>query len=65
MLLEIKTLKSCLPSAIRLLEIKPKIDALYDSKKALREQINEFRDDIEGKEKEIESVRKEMEEAKE
>jgi predicted nucleic acid-binding Zn-ribbon protein len=46
------------------LEIKPEIDALYDKKKELRDQINKLKDDISHKETEIESIRKQFEEAK-
>jgi chromosome segregation ATPase len=61
---DISYLKKSVPSAERLLEIKPQIDSLYDKKKELREQINKFKDDIAHKETEIESIRKQFEEAK-
>lgn len=62
---EIKKLKASLPSALKVQELKPKIDKLYEQKKETRDQLNALRDEIEIKEKEIESVRKEIEEAKE
>ena len=64
-LADIKFLKASLPSAEKLLELKPQIDALYDKRKGLKEEIGVLKEDIEGKEKEIEGVRKEIEDAKE
>lgn len=61
---DISYLKKSVPSAERLLEIKPLIDTLYDKKKELRDQLNKFRDDISHKETEIEAIRKQFEEAK-
>jgi len=46
------------------MELKPEIDALYDKKKIIREEMNKIKDDIQGKEGEIESVRKQYEDAK-
>jgi len=65
LLAEMKQLKGSLPSAIKVIELKPKIDALYAQKKEMKEEMNVIRAEIEVKEKEIESVRKEIEDAKE
>lgn len=65
MLADIKRLKDSIPSAARVLELKPLIDALYDQRKQINEKMNVVRKDIETKEAEIEKVRKELEEAKE
>jgi uncharacterized coiled-coil DUF342 family protein len=63
-LADIKKMKESLPSAERLVELKPLIDALYDKKKLINEKLNTLKPDIEMKEAEIESVRKELDEAK-
>jgi chromosome segregation ATPase len=61
---DIAYLKKSVPSAERLLEIKPLIDSHYGKKKELREQINKLRDEINHKETEIGAIRKQFEEAK-
>lgn len=63
-LADIKKMKESLPSAERLVELKPLIDALYDKKKLINEKLNTLKPGIETKEAEIESVRKELDEAK-
>ena len=62
---EIKTLKATLPSAEQLTKITPEIDRLYTEKKVLREKLNGFQAIIDEKDAEINTVKKEMEEAKE
>ena len=51
-------LKKSIPNAEKLLTLKPEIDKLYDRKKAIREELNKFKDDIQVRESEIEGVRK-------
>ena len=51
-------LKKSIPNAEKLLTLKPEIDKLYDRKKAIREELNKFKDDIQVRETEIEGVRK-------
>ena len=63
-LADIKKMKESLPSAERIIEIKPIIDGLYAERKAINEKLNVIKAEIEGKEAEIEAVRKELEEAK-
>ena len=65
LLAEIRKIKDSLPNAERLLQIKPLMDALYDQRKAINEKLNVLKPQIEGKDAEIEKVRKELEEAKE
>jgi len=58
-------LKASIPNAEKLIEIKPLIDQLYAEKKELRSKLNAFQETIDGQDKEIDHVKKEMEDAKE
>ena len=62
---DIQFLKKSLPYAEQLLTIKPKIDKLYDQKKAYRDELNVIKDEIQGKSAELDKVRKEIEDVKE
>lgn len=58
-------MKASIPNAEKLIEIKPLIDQLYAEKKELRSKLNAFQETIDGQDKEIDHVKKEMEDAKE
>jgi uncharacterized coiled-coil DUF342 family protein len=58
-------LKQTLPSAEELLELKPKVDALFEKKKEIKEKLDNFSHDIELRDEEINKVKKEMEDARE
>ena len=64
MLADIKKMKDSIPSANRLLELKPLIDALYDQRKAVNVKLDVVKVEIEKNDSEIEKVKKELEEAK-
>jgi hypothetical protein len=41
-----KMLKLSLPNAIKLHEMKPKTDALYEKKNVLREELGKYKEEI-------------------
>ena len=65
LLLEIKTLKDSLPAAEKLLELKPRIDELYGRRKEISEILNGIQADIDARDAEIDTIKKDMDEAKE
>jgi uncharacterized coiled-coil DUF342 family protein len=58
-------LKALVGNAEKLLQIKPEVDKLYSEKKEISAKISEITANIEGKDEEINKIKKEMEEAKE
>ena len=64
-LADIKKLKEGIPNAVRLLELKPKIDELYGQRNEINEELNKLRPLIEVKNAEIEKISKELDDAKE
>jgi uncharacterized coiled-coil DUF342 family protein len=58
-------LKALVGNAEKLLQIKPEVDKLYSEKKEISSKISELTANIEGKDEEINKIKKEMEEAKE
>ena len=62
---DIKKLKDGIPNATRILELKPKIDQLYDQRNEINEQLNKLRPLIDAKHAEIDKITKELDEAKE
>ena len=64
-LADIKRMKEGIPNAQRILDLKPKIDALYDQRTQVNEQLNKLRPLIEAKHAEIDKISKELDDAKE
>ena len=64
-LADVKKLKEGIPNAIRLLELKPKIDELYAQRNEIIEELNKLRPLIDVKHAEIEKISKELDDAKE
>lgn len=64
-LADIKKLKEGIPNALRILELKPKIDGLYEQRNALNEKLNKLRPLIDTKHAEIDKINKELDDAKE
>jgi uncharacterized coiled-coil DUF342 family protein len=58
-------LKAQVGTAEKLVQIKPEVDKLYAEKKEIREKLNGLTENIEGKDEEVNKIKKEMEEAKE
>lgn len=64
-LADVKKLKEGIPNAIRLLELKPKIDELYAQRNEINEELNKLRPLIDVKHAEIDKISKELDDAKE
>jgi uncharacterized coiled-coil DUF342 family protein len=64
-LADIKKLKDGIPNAQRLIDLKPKIDELYDQRNSINEELNKLRPLINAKHEEIDKISKELDEAKE
>lgn len=64
LLADIKKLKDSIPYARTLIDMKPKIDALYKERKDLTERMSALWPQLEAKQHEVEDVRKELEDAK-
>lgn len=64
MLADMKKMKESIPNAQRLIELKPIIDKLYESRKDLGNKIHALRDIIDSKSAEIDEVKKEQNEVR-
>jgi uncharacterized coiled-coil DUF342 family protein len=64
MLAEIKKLKESIPNAIRLIELKPKIDEAYDQKTLVNNELNKVRTQASAVHEEIEKINKEFEDVR-
>lgn len=62
---DIKKLKESIPNAQALLDLKPKIDALYDKRNEINEKLNEIRPQLDAKRAEIDKISKELDDARE
>jgi uncharacterized coiled-coil DUF342 family protein len=57
---QIRRLKASLPSALRIAEIKPDLDALHEKRKLIKEDLDIVKEEIESKEGELDLIRKEI-----
>lgn len=64
-LADIKKMKDGIPNAQRIIELKPKIDELYDQRNSINEELNKLRPLINAKHEEIDKISKELDDAKE
>lgn len=57
---ETKRLKDSVQNAVNAQEIRPKLDVLYQQRKAVNDKINELKPSLELKEDEIDALRKQL-----
>ena len=65
LLADMKKMKEGIPNAQRILDLKPKIDALYDQRNQINDQLNKLKPLLDAKHGEIDKISKELDDAKE